>query len=602
MQSLNIVSLIESNPITKLTNVYNNKFLTKIQESFTEMEQQLFVSSCYCYLNYNQTTDFVIDLDHIWKWLEFKQKVNAKILLEKHFKIEIDYKNLLLLQQKQHSGEEKKHGGQNKETIMLTVKTFKLFCIKAETKKAKEIHEYFIKLEEILQQIIQEESNELKLQLEEAKNEIIKIEETNKNEINKKVSREREQILLREFGTIGSIVYIIKVKTLENGQYIVKIGESRRGIQGRYNEYKTNFEEVLLLDCFSVKRSRDFENFIFSHEDIKYNRVTDLLGHEQARELFLIGKSLTYKTLLQVINNNVKQFNDYNLEKLQTENEMLKNLITPSANEQPKSQHDNIVIQELLNGQKEMMKIIQNLEKSNKEILAKLNSSQTKTTTNFNQPLVTVGPRLQQINPENMTLNKVYESVAECLNAYNFKVKRPSIIKAIEENTVYYGFRWAFVDRDNDPNVITNIAQTKPSRPQNVGYIAKLNIDKTEILNVYLDRKTACAANGYKSISALDTPVKNETATNGHYYMLFDKCTVGLQNSFIQTNGEPLLYKDGVGMFNSENQLQQEFSCKYDAIKNLKMSDKTLAKALDKNIMYNNHYFKSIGSKLQMVH
>ena len=41
---------------------------------------------------------------------------------------------------------------------------------------------------------------------------------------------------------------------------------------------------------------------------------------------------------------------------------------------------------------------------------------------------------------------------------------------------------------------------------------------------------------------------------------------------------------------------------KYDAIKNLKMSDKTLAKALDKNIMYNNHYFKSIGSKLQMVH
>ena len=597
MQSLNIVNLIESNPITKLTNVYNNKFLTKIQESFTEMEQQLFVSSCYCYLNYNQTTDFVIDLDDVWKWLGFQQKVKAKILLEKHFIINTDYKCLLSLEGEQKNG----RGGHNKETFMLTVKAFKLFCIKAETKKAKEIHEYFIKLEDILQQIIQEESNELKLQLEEAKNEIVKIEETNKNEINKKVSREREQFLLREFGSIGSIVYIIKVKTLENGQYIVKIGESRRGIQGRYNEHKTNFEEVLLLDCFSVKRSRDFENFIFSHESIKYNRVTDLPGHEQARELFLIGKSLTYKTLLQVINNNVKQFNDYNLEKLQTENEMLKNLITPSANEQPTSQHDNIVIQELLNGQKEMMKIIQNLEKSNKEIMAKLNSAQTKTTTNFNQPLVTVGPRLQQINPENMTLNKVYESVAECLNAYNFKVKRSSIIKAIEENTVYYGFRWAFVDRDNDPNVITNIAQTKPTRPQNVGYIAKLNIDKTEILNVYLDRKTACAANGYKSISALDTPVKNETATNGHYYMLFDKCSIGLQNSFIQTNGEPLLYKDGVGMFTSENQLQQEFSCKYDAIKNLKMSDKTLAKALDKNIMYNNHYFKSIGSKLQMV-
>jgi hypothetical protein len=67
MQALNIVNLIESNPITKLTNVYNNKFLVKIQENFTETEQQLFISSCYCYLNYNQNTDFVIDLDDIWK-------------------------------------------------------------------------------------------------------------------------------------------------------------------------------------------------------------------------------------------------------------------------------------------------------------------------------------------------------------------------------------------------------------------------------------------------------------------------------------------------------------------------------------------------------
>ena len=40
-------------------------------------------------------------------------------------------------------------------------------------------------------------------------------------------------------------------------------------------------------------------------------------------------------------------------------------------------------------------------------------------------------------------------------------------------------------------------------------------------------------------------------------------------------HGEPLLYKDGVGKYNNENQLEQEFTCKYDAIKKLKMSDKT---------------------------
>jgi hypothetical protein len=143
--------------------------------------------------------------------------------------------------------------------------------------------------------------------------------------------------------------------------------------------------------------------------------------------------------------------------------------------------------------------------------------------------LVTVGPRLQQINDETLTINKVYESVAECLKEYNYKVKRPSIDKAIVENTIYYGFRWAYVDRDKDPNIITNIEPTKPTKIQNVGYIAKLNKEKTEIVNVYLDRKIACSENNYKSLSALDNHVKNETLTNGYYYVLFHKCAVPLQ-------------------------------------------------------------------------
>ena len=247
------------------------------------------------------------------------------------------------------------------------------------------------------------------------------------------------------------------------------------------------------------------------------------------------------------------------------------------------------------------MKIIHNLEKTNKEILDKLNSLQTKTTTNFQQPLATVGPRLQQINYETMTINKVYESVAECIKEYNFKVKRPSIVKAIEDSSVYNGFRWAFVDRNTDPNIIANILPTKQTKTQNLGYIAKLNKEKTEILNVYLDRKTAATSNDYASSSSLDTPVKNMSLTNGHYYMLYDKCEDELKNVFVQKYGEPLLYKDGVGQYNSENNLLAEFVCKYDCIKQLKISDKTLAKALDKNVLYNNYYFKSIGSKLKCL-
>ena len=198
-----------------------------------------------------------------------------------------------------------------------------------------------------------------------------------------------------------------------------------------------------------------------------------------------------------------------------------------------------------------------------------------------------------------MAIVKVYESVAECLKEYNFKVKRPSIDKAVTENTVYNEYRWSFVDRSLDPNVIHDLPPTKVTKTQNLGYIAKMNDDKTEILNVYIDRKTAATENGYASNSALDTPVKNTSLTNGHYYALYEKCTDELRNSFEQKYGTPLLYKDGVGQYTGDNQLVREFICKYDCIKQLKMSDKTLAKALTNNAMYNDYYFRMIGSKLK---
>ena len=127
MTELNIVELIEQNPITRLSSTYNNKMLIKIKENFNDFEQQLFVSSFYCYLNYDEILDFIVDLDNIWKWLGFSTKFNAKNLLEKNFKINIDY-NIGNLHSETASGAAeavKKNGGQNIKKIMLNIKCFK---------------------------------------------------------------------------------------------------------------------------------------------------------------------------------------------------------------------------------------------------------------------------------------------------------------------------------------------------------------------------------------------------------------------------------------------------------------------------------------------
>ncbi|NBP75302.1 MAG: hypothetical protein EBU61_04630, partial [Crocinitomicaceae bacterium] len=156
--------------------------------------------------------------------------------------------------------------------------------------------------------------------------------------------------------------------------------------------------------------------------------------------------------------------------KLELEIQQLKLML-----EMKTSNNDNVLINEMLQTVKQLSCKIDNLVTENRDIVSKMNSAQIKTTTGFNEPLATVGPRLQKINPETMTIVKVYESVAECLKEYNFKVKRPSIDKAVTENTVYNEYRWAFVDRSLDPNLIHDLPPTKVTKTQNLGYIAKLN-------------------------------------------------------------------------------------------------------------------------------
>jgi len=618
MTSFNIVDLITNNPITKLTETHNNNLLNKVKNSFNETEQQLFIASFYSYLNYHKTHDYIVDLDNIWKWLGFNKKYNATTCLEKYFKLDNDYKKTA----PDASGavfKAKKNGGQNIQKYYLNVKTFKSLCLRAQTKKADEIHEYYIKLEELIQEVLEEEAIEMKNKLLIKQNELEKLEENKKNELKqleeknkkeyeenliKEKALERQKILLKEFGNNESLIYIIKVKSYNNGEYVIKIGESRRGIIGRFNEHKSHYEECLLLDCFFVDKSKDFESFLHNHESIRLNRVTDLVKHKNERELFLIGKELSYKMLLKIIDNNIKYFgknNNDEVEKLKLECEKLTLL-----NELNKNGNINSFIEELIKNNNTNNEIllnkIDNLEKINKTILEKLNLQQVKNTTNFNQPLVTLGPRLQQINPGSLSLIKVYDSVSECMRE-NYQIKRPSINKAIAENTIYQGYRWLYVDRELDPNIINNIQPTKKTKIQNLGYIAKLDKDKTQIINVYLDRKTAALANNFSSSSSLDNHVKNNTLINEYYYILLSDCDFKLKSDLLNKHNlrEICLYKNGIGQYNSKQELIQEYICKYDCIKKLHISDKTLTKALDRNVAYNNNYFKCIGSKLQII-
>jgi hypothetical protein len=74
-----------------------------------------------------------------------------------------------------------------------------------------------------------------------------------------------------------------------------------------------------------------------------------------------------------------------------------------------------------------------------------------------------------------------------------------------------------------------------------------------------------------------------------------------LIQNFEEKNQEPILYKNGVGQYDAENKLIQEFICNYDCIRSIHISDKTLEKALQNNILYNGNYFKLLGYKAKCL-
>jgi hypothetical protein len=317
MQTLDIVNLIEKNPVSKLSKTYNGRLLNKIKNTFTEAQQQLFVASFYCYLNYNQTADFVIDFDNVWKWLGFTYKANAKTTLEKNFKPEIDYKCLFMPNNEQKTG----RGGHNKETIMLSVKTFKRFCMKAGTSKANEIHEYFINLEELLQQTVQEESDELKMQLEQK---TVELE-------NQKTTSNREKELLREKSIVNQykindqcVYYGIIDNMSTNNEKLIKFGNSNN-LKERVKKHKKSYTNFRLVNAFKVENKLEIENAMKAHNDLKNRQRTLPLNGTNHIELLAYG-NLSFEKLDKIIGDIIKyyEYNPENYKKLVEENIKLK--------------------------------------------------------------------------------------------------------------------------------------------------------------------------------------------------------------------------------------------------------------------------------------
>ena len=349
MTSFNIVDLITKNPITKLTETHNNNLLNKVKTTFNETEQQLFIASFYSYLNYHKTDDYIVDLDNIWKWLGFNKKYNATTCLEKYFKLDNDYKKTA----PDASGallKEKKNGGQNIQKYYLNVKTFKSFCLKAGTKKADEIHEYYIKLEELIQEVLEEEASEMKNKLLIKENELNEKENliSQKDNIIKNANQDKyktiEKTLVSQFPVNNECIYFGTIdNTNIKGEKLIKFGHSNN-LPLRVQDHHKTYDNFILRDAFKVHNRQEIENAIKAHPKIKSHiRSIEVNGYNKHEILAYDATYFTISRLSKIIKDIIveKTYNIENFNKLIEENNNYKTEVERLANENEQLKIEN---------------------------------------------------------------------------------------------------------------------------------------------------------------------------------------------------------------------------------------------------------------------
>jgi hypothetical protein len=282
---IDIKTLIQTSNIE----IYDKtKLVDKLKENFSEQDQKLYICNLFLFLNYHQINDYVINLDNVWKFIGFSNKANAKRLLKNNFKENTDYKIVFIRSDENlnnygssvissdenkvlliRTDEQKKdnRGGYNQEKIMLNINTFKKLCLKANTDNADKIHDYYIKLEMIYNELMKEE---LDLQKHKIKELLIE----HKEQIEQLQEKEKELVKYkRVYEEIEKTQHVYVIKT-DGG---IKIGKTKdvikriKGLQtGNVNDIETllDFEtsnaDILeksvhyVLDRYRCNSNREF--------------------------------------------------------------------------------------------------------------------------------------------------------------------------------------------------------------------------------------------------------------------------------------------------------------------------------------------------------
>jgi methyl-accepting chemotaxis protein len=559
----------------------NDKIIQLFNENFTSDDEKLFVENFKYYLQYGEDdTKFIINLDDLYKWIEFSRYDSAKRFLINKFEENKDYIITTLL----HTKVEQRNievnfnhpiCNHNKEFIYLNVKTFKKFCLKASTKKADIIHDYYLKMESILNKYIKDTYIQSNIKFIEDK------------------EFERHKTLIYAYKN-QPLIYLMKIKQNEDGSFILKIGHTK-SIQDRVQKISSLFKlNVMVMDVYPCKKNAEFENMLHNHQYLLSMKYTDIINNnEKSIECYLIQNNDIYDKILRICNlektkyyadtfeektlyirekeleieerklnmfeNNrelfkkYENFTDYiyNLEKLmvipntiEKISEKLEDLsnkleIISSKYDVMSNKYDIMSnkIDTILNNmttKKQVKKETKEVEKKPEEV----NHTITDTKEKVKNDSCKQGFVVQAYNPNDLSkVMHVFDNIMEATRSIENASFTP-IKVSVKSKTIYKGFRWFFINRtEKDYWKVFDIGETVQIQEKMKDFVAA--IYNNEIETVYENQTVACKDLGITKSWICNVLKYGTTLSTGKKLLFWSNISEEVKNKYLENNPYP---------------------------------------------------------------
>jgi hypothetical protein len=577
-----------------------------------------------------------------------KGKLSYSKLLESNFDENKDYKMVHTKEFKENA----KSLNQDLENIDTHNKTkhlvvspdcFKQSLMLLRTDESKIIRCYYLELEKIFKFYLKYQNEYQKLKL---KKELLD---------NIKNTKLEKHLYLIEKFNYKQCVYVIEVTVIKNEieTKLIKIGSTKH-IHDRILAMNTAYScKCILLDIYECTSNyREIEQSILSNKEIKQNLYKEKINNVMPKEIVQLSEIFNYDQLIQIIKDNIKKIvylNPFQLlekQKMDLVNRLLDNgynpnlfenftinIITKNENSINNINETNLICKNCKNlkntikqeitpvsindikeklfkdSQEEFKNIEEEAKKDTKESIQKetqeysenyKNDIKDESTeeTSDNIPFKikhSRGRKIQKINPNNLDIVvQVYNSMIYLLRSNEgVKYLKSGVQDAIRNNTIYKGFRWCFVEHDEDPMISKAKPTNKEISSRITEPIVKMDNTKNKIIDIYNSQEECFLNNGLTKAKLKDL-IKSQELFYNFYFIKISDCNEDILKKYNISNAQFKKYTKAKSII-AINPLTKE-EIVFDTITEIPIklggTESSINSAIKNKNIYNGYFWK----------